>query len=398
MRWKFHLAAAGLGLCLASGLGSPASADVTLPSPNCGLGSDNNCLVFNDFNVYSLALINFQAGFGPPSPGDPFYVSSNGSHIASALVIGSHDANAIDNQDQLPLTADQAYTTPTGPSAAPMFLMIPANQNAPTPLTGAGDFVAQAQTTINNVNTVNTVLGTSLTGNGSGQLPLWNVATSALKTYLNGGALDFFFNLNQTNSATSFLQSPEDMLATLEIIFTNSTTHAQVKFFLNGDACGGGPGSCIPFAQSFDQQAGLTDVLQTAQDKWAYVHGQICVTSAGAVLGFGTCTPSETAAGGQNVNQNLGANNAAFALFSQGAENALNCVDPITHLACYDVMSADLRMAAENNGFEQLFILPGQFTISHEVPEPASISIVGGGLLLLGLTLRRRQKRARVTS
>ena len=401
MRVKFHLAAAGLGLCLASGLGSPASADVTLPNPNCGLGSNNNCLVFNDFTVYSLALINFQAGFGPPSPGDPYYVQSNGSAIAGALVIGSHDANAINNQDTLPLTADQAYTTPTGPQASPNFLMTPGTtgsgtQNSPTPLAGAGDFVAQSQTTINNYLTANSTLGTSFTG-PNGNLPLWNVSTAALKTYLNGGALDFFFNLNQTNSANSYLQSPEDMLAALEVIMTGPG--GQVKFYLIGDSCGGVPGSCIPGAQSFAQQAGVNDILQTSTDQWAYVHGDICVTSAGAVLGFGVCTPTETAAGGQNVHQNLGANNAAFALYSQALQNALNCVLPGPGGgACYTTMSVDLRMAGENNGFEQLFILPGMFSGTTQVPEPATISLVGGGLLLLGLTLRRRQKRARVTS
>jgi len=274
---------------------------------------------------------------------------------------------------------------------------LPGTQNTPTPLPLAGDFVAQSQTRINDIATANATLGTSFAANSTGQLPLWNVATSALKTYLGGGALDFFFNLNQTNSSQStYLQAPQDMLATLAVIFTGPK--GQLVLNLNGDACGGVPGSCIPGAQSFAQSsaAGIqNDILQTAADQWAYVHGQICVTSAGAVLGFGACTAAETAAGGQPVNQNLGANNAAFALFSQAAQNALDCVLPGGG-ACYTTMSVDLRMSAEDNGYEQLFILPGQFVVS--IPEPASISVVGGGLLLLGLTLRRRQKRARVTS
>src|SRR6516225_9146000 len=186
MRQKLYLA----GIALATGLvgTTAATANVVLPAANCGLAATNNCLIFNDFTVYSLALLNYQAGLGTPQPGDPFYVSSTGTAIANALVVASGDANAINNQDVLPGKANNAYNSKTGVvtdtsgTGTGNFLMT-APQSAPF----TGSTAAQSQTKV--------------AGNPSlnGTLPLWSVQTSALQTYLNGGALDFFFNLNQEN-------------------------------------------------------------------------------------------------------------------------------------------------------------------------------------------------------
>src|SRR6266446_3080743 len=92
-----------LGTCLAASFAvgtllaaGSAKADILLPTPNCGLGATNNCLIFDDFTVYSLALLNFQAGAGPlNNQADPFYVPSSGqSKIGQDIVIGSHPADA----------------------------------------------------------------------------------------------------------------------------------------------------------------------------------------------------------------------------------------------------------------------------------------------------------------
>jgi hypothetical protein len=48
-------------------------------------------------------------------------------------------------------------------------------------------------------------------------------------------------------------------------------------------------------------------------------------------------------------------------------------------------MSVDLRMASEDNGYEQLII--------RALPEPLTIALFGAGLL--GLTMLRRRKLAR---
>jgi hypothetical protein len=380
LKQKLMLTGAAMALTV---LGSSAAvADVMLPTPHCGLGASNNCLIFNQFTVYSLALLNFQAGAGPIKPGDPYYVKSNGSAIAADIVIGSSDANAINNQD-LPSIAgrvDNAYNTPNNSGSTVMtnFLMIPPDSAA----SFAGDNIAQGQTKVNNQTTP--VAGAP-TGVANGTMPLWDIQTSALISYLNGSALTFFFNLNQINSDSTYLAQGQDMLATLEVIFTNSLTGASTKFYLNGDSCGGVPGSCVPGVQSYAQSAAnQNDILESSSDLWAYVHGQICVSPAGAVVSFSACDPSDHT--DTTVNQNLGANTAAFALFSQGAQDALNS-------GKYDIMSVDLRMAAEDNGFEQLFIEGSNLAITR-APEPASIAIAGAGLGVMGLGMIWRRRRA----
>src|SRR5690242_17606773 len=83
------LTGAAFGLILASATPAFAGA-VTLPIPgNCGTVPGTNCLVFDDFTVYSLALLNFQAGAGPVTAGDPYDVSTNGIALQNALVIGT---------------------------------------------------------------------------------------------------------------------------------------------------------------------------------------------------------------------------------------------------------------------------------------------------------------------
>jgi hypothetical protein len=368
--------------------GGTASADVVLPTPNCGLSG--NCLAFDDFTVYSLALLNFQTGNGTLHPNDPYYVKSTGSDIANDIVIGSSDANAINNQDIASIAGkvDNAYNTPNNPNSPVMgnFLMIPSKEPIATGF--VGDNAAQSQTTIVNPNTAGIDGASGPVNNGT--LPLWDIQTQALQTYLAGSKLVFYFNLNQINSNSTYLTSGQDMLGYLDVYLTNTVTGARVKFTLSGDDCGTGPGSCTA-AQSFAaSDANQNNILPTTPDPndpdgdvthtWAYIHGQICVADDGTVLGFGTC--ASLGVTGNTVNQNLGANNAAFALYSQGLQDALDS-------GLYNVMSVDLRMAAEDNGFEQLFIaattIPG-------VPEASSLVIVIAGLTFLAFGRQRRRK------
>src|SRR5690349_20472399 len=112
---RFHsllLTGATLGLV---SFASPAFADVILPAPNCGTVAGTNCLQFDDFTVYSLALLNLQAGAGKIGPGDPFAVSTNGIALQNALVVGTGvGGQGSINSDQVPGgNADDAYGTPS---------------------------------------------------------------------------------------------------------------------------------------------------------------------------------------------------------------------------------------------------------------------------------------------
>jgi hypothetical protein len=343
---------------------SPASAAVILPAPNCGTVAGTNCLQFDDFTVYSLALLNFQAGAGPVTAGDPFDVSTNGINLQNALVVGTGVAGGGSiNSDVVPGgNADDAYRTPTAPGG------------------GITNFVPDA--------TNQGLQGSNIPGNTSGT---WDINISALNTYLNGGNLNFFFNLNQTNSqTTTYLNSPEDALGWMQVTLRDSTgANTSVSFWLDGNACNGVIGApnspnCDP-TQSVAQSIspGNSDILPNDpnHDEWAYIHGEICVSPAGAVVNFGACAQGDHV--DTTVHQNLGANDAAFGLFSQTLQDALDS-------GLYDVMSIDFRMAALTDGYEQLLIFASN-RIPTTVPEPLTITLFGAGLAGVALWRRRRK-------
>jgi hypothetical protein len=360
----FSLTSAAFAIVLAGS--SAATADVILPVPgNCGTVAGTNCLIFDDFTVYSLALLNFQAGAGQVGPGDPFAVSTNGMALQNALVVGTgvNGAGSI-NSDVLPGgVTDDAYNTPNSQgSGLTNFVMDSTNQGAQ---------------------------GGLIPGNTSGT---WDILVSALKNYLNGGSLNFFFNLNQTNSnVTTYLDNPEDALGWLAVTLRDSTgNNGSVTFYLDGNACNGTIGDPLSAncdsTQSYPQNNANNSILpaDSNHDEWAYIHGEICVSDAGALLGFGSCQSLGMA--GNTVKQNLGANDAAFALYSNTLQTALNS-------GLYDVMSIDMRMAALDNGYEQLLIFAGN-AIPQEVPEPITLTLFGAGLAGVVLLRRRRAKKA----
>jgi len=351
---SYSMTAAAFGIALACS--APAAADVILPAPNCGLGPTNNCLQFSSFSVYSLALLNFQAGAGPIGPSDPFAVSTNGQALQNALVVGTgiSGAGSLNSDIVSGGLADDAYHTPSA----------------------QGGGITNFQPNAGNQG----LQGANIPGNTSGT---WDITVSALQNYLNGGNVNFFFNLNQTNSqTTTFLDNPEDALGWMKVTLRDSTgVNGSTSFFLDGNNCNAIGGNCDPgqsVPQSIDPSAAI---LPNVSDTWAYIHGQICVTPGGAVNNFGACAKSDHT--DTTVNQNLGANDAAFGLYSVTLQTALNS-------GLYDVMSVDFRMAGLTNGYEQLLIFASN-SVPTDVPEPATIAIFGVGLAGAALWRRRRK-------
>jgi hypothetical protein len=158
---------------------------------------------------------------------------------------------------------------------------------------------------------------------------------------------------------------------------------------LDGNNCTGTGGTCIPDVLDA-QQAGVNDILPTANDQWALVHGTICAAPDGSVVWLGHCADSlaPVPPGSTDISQNLGANNAAFALFSQDLQDALDS-------GAFDggIMSVDARMAALNNGYEQLFILAGNAIPNIDIPEPLTVSLFGAGLAGAAALRRRKAKK-----
>jgi hypothetical protein len=364
MRFRSLFAAATTALVIAVGGSSTASADINLPTGNCGFASTNNCLVFDDFNVYSLAVLNYQAGAGPISPGDPYDVSTNGTALQKALVIGTgvSGAGSINTDIITNGGVDNAYSTPNSSG-------------------GTTNFQTSASTA--------GLQGSAITNNS---INTWDVNVSDLVNYLDGGKLGFFFNLNQTNT-TSYLNNSQDALGWMAVTLTDTKgSNGSVTFWLDGNACDGplaDPTHCDP-SQSYK---GTTPPLSQADynqqnilpndpnhDEWAYIHGQVCMSPAGAIVSFGACAQNDHT--NTTVNQNLGASNAAFAMYSELLQQALLSGN-------YDKMSVDFRMAAVDNGYEQLLIFSAL-----NIPEPITVMMFAAGLLGLAALRRRKLKTA----
>ncbi len=385
-------AAAALALTLAGYL--PVSADVALPSGTCGTAPGTNCLIFDDFTVYSLALLNFQAGAGVPNGNDPFAVDSSPGALHDALVIGTGPSNGTTgtNSDQIGGgRVDDAYFTPNATNG------------------NLTNFATKGSVP-NVLNSTEGTQGGSIPNNSGNT---WDVGITDLLTYLDGGKLAFFFNLNQTGKEQgTYLQNPQDALGWLAVTIRDDTGAISHTFYLDGDACTGPnppPPSGNPICgsqQKYDPANPLpgdnnnSNILTdqpAAHNEFAYVHGAICVSDSGptfgAVLGLGSCNTLTLPPGvtGTDVNQNLGADLAAFALYSDKLWSALtNPNDPNYYCGVTrcTVMSVDFRMAAEDNGYEQLFIAAAN------IPEPISIMLFAAGLLGIGMLGRRKLKLA----
>lgn len=350
-----------VSLCLSK----VAKADVILPDPNCGVSGGDNCLVFDDFTVYSMSFLEFNnSGSLQPVAGDMFYIDSSPGKIKDDIVIGSSPASAVNNADIGP-GIDNAFKTPNS-GGSDLFAMLAGNE--PTPIL-THDNIAAGSALLPNPDGLD-IDGDGLVdgdGNPGGGLSLWDIETSALTQFLNGGDLMFFFNLNETGTEDQ-LDSGQDMLGWMRVYLTDSTTGDSISFTLSG------ANTLLPGVQSHAQSA-TDSILPTADDLWAYIHGKICVNELdGSVIALSSCSAAGNPANGKTVNQNLGANAAAFGLWNEDLNNAL-------YSGMYDMMSVDMRMSHIENGYEQLFIRAAQ--VGRDIPEPSILFLFSGALMLL---------------
>lgn len=366
---------AGLAVALSACAGG-AYALPTFPAPNCGVGAGFNCLTFGDFSVYSLALLNFAATglVANPGPGDPFYVKSSPGELGRDGYIvygtGTNNNGVVTNVAGV----DNAYFTPEG---------------------SVGSFSTSLSEPIPN----------GFTGD---QANRWSAQIAAMRTELGaqpGDQFMIYFNLNETGN---------DNLSGIDLLIWARATLVDgagntLSFTLCGDPMiGGCQGLAAPdqtklwttgnYQSPIGAPGGLPGPVQTPNnqpgdpndEQWTYVHGTICARQAAPgvpqFLHFGPCVAGDPA-DAKNLDQNLGANAAAFAIYNQTIANAIT--DPNSP---WLYLQVDWRMSQQNNGYEQAFSAVNR--MQQEIPEPGTLALLGIAVVGIGWTTRRRVTKA----
>lgn len=330
--------AATLGLAFANN----AQAGIVLPPPINGATT----VTYGDFDVYSLPFLNFLATGSTNQLGD-FEVMSTPGAIKDLIVVATGSNGAPVNTNFAGM--DNALQTPNSMMGVETFYTQPANE--------PGEVAPFA-------------------GDNTGT---WDSEISALRNFLGGDDLLIFFNLNENNEAGAVLDAAQDILVYAEVTLRDlDGVLPDMVFTLNGI----NPDPVLNTFTNF----GTFDFGNGDVDNVGHVHGEICVdTGLQTLIRLGPCEGGD-GPNAATINQNLGADRAAFALTNTALSNIINDMGTL-----YDVLSLDFRMGELSNGFEQLFIAPLERPV--DVPAPGALGILGLGLAGLGFAAHKRRKR-----
>lgn len=319
-----------------------------------------NAYQYGDFYSYSLPILAYKYDLengGGVGPGNPYYVASSSGQIKDLPVIGTGTSSTPATTNVAGM--DDAYPTPSGVATGTtaMFQTTTSNPGGVADPGGANEFTGDTENT-------------------------WDSRVSAMTDFLGAGNdLVFFFNNNQVNSGSA---EDQNLMAWAQVIL-RSDDGTQVAYFdfTNNGGAGGTPGGDVTSYASSGATPGANDApttITTTDPYYVKSGGQVTLSGVETCIGLdGTyvagCTPTT-----QTFNHNLGANQAAYALWSPELNAALRS-------GLYDVIQVDIRMSMLNNGYEQIFVGAVTTPGTTQVAEPGMLALFG---LTLPWLMRRR--------
>ncbi|MCB1894820.1 MAG: PEP-CTERM sorting domain-containing protein [Rhodocyclaceae bacterium] len=336
---------------------------VPLPTADCGSGPTNNCLTYNDFNVYSLPLLQLREnGSSVPGPGDTFYAPSTFGQIQDFTIIGINNGQSTNTGNPQGGT-DGSYNTPS------------ANQT-PTFSTRTTDDPFSGQGNPNNFQS-------EFFGDAEGS---WDATTSAMLSLTNNTPVVFFFAFNETGNGTGLLDTDLLIWGKVTLIDADDPNNT-LTFFLGGDTGTNGmfDDTYTPLDDALPAANGTNDDFFDPNydfGPWVYVHAGICADGNGNFLGFPD-TNGQCAAGSVRNQNNLGQNAAAFMVHNPDLDAALLS-------GTWEAMQVTWEMAYLNGGGETAWIMPVDF--NQELPEPSILGLIALGLIGAGAARRRSAK------